>query len=142
MDGELFVACYECALPTCRTCYKYECKEGSQVCAGCKIRFKHLKGCARVAVDEEEDDANDLENEFSIRDEPHNLQSFAELNNRMNHGLPGDVYLKLNTHFLMDDQMVTAFQFEGPCFSVSSLHFVSKTFHRSNSSLIVVPFVL
>lgn len=43
-DGELFVACNECAFPICRTCYEYERREGSQVCPQCKTRFKRLKG--------------------------------------------------------------------------------------------------
>lgn len=43
-DGELFVACNECAFPVCRTCYEYERREGNQVCPQCKTRFKRLKG--------------------------------------------------------------------------------------------------
>ncbi|XP_021813286.1 probable cellulose synthase A catalytic subunit 5 [UDP-forming] isoform X2 [Prunus avium] len=65
-DGELFVACNECAFPICRTCYEYERCEGSQVCPQCKTRFKRLKGCARVQGDEEEDGVDDLEHEFSF----------------------------------------------------------------------------
>ncbi|CAI9759792.1 unnamed protein product [Fraxinus pennsylvanica] len=68
VDGELFVACNECAFPICRTCYEYERREGSQVCPQCKTRFKRLKGCARVDGDEEEDDIDDLENEFKQQD--------------------------------------------------------------------------
>nr|CCW28829.1 putative cellulose synthase family protein [Arachis ipaensis] len=63
-DGDLFVACNECAFPVCRNCYHYERREGSQVCPQCKTRYKRLKGCARVEGDEEEDDIDDLENEF------------------------------------------------------------------------------
>eukprot|EP00268_Persea_americana_P051649 TRINITY_DN571_c0_g1_i1.p1 TRINITY_DN571_c0_g1~~TRINITY_DN571_c0_g1_i1.p1 ORF type:complete len:1095 (+),score=217.69 TRINITY_DN571_c0_g1_i1:973-4257(+) len=66
VDGELFVACNECAFPVCRTCYEYERSEGNQVCPQCKTRFKRLKGCARVAGDEEEDGIDDLENEFNF----------------------------------------------------------------------------
>ncbi|XP_020582259.1 probable cellulose synthase A catalytic subunit 5 [UDP-forming] [Phalaenopsis equestris] len=66
LDGDLFVACNECAFPICCTCYEYERREGSQVCPQCKTRFKRLKGCARVAGDEEEDDVDDLENEFNF----------------------------------------------------------------------------
>ncbi|KAG7971292.1 hypothetical protein I3843_07G127300 [Carya illinoinensis] len=66
VDGELFVACNECAFPICRTCYEYERREGNQVCPQCKTRFKRLKGCARVEGDEEEDDIDDLENEFNF----------------------------------------------------------------------------
>ncbi|PKI35728.1 hypothetical protein CRG98_043886, partial [Punica granatum] len=65
-DGELFVACNECAFPICRTCYEYERREGNQACPQCKTRFKRLKGCARVAGDEEEDDIDDVENEFNF----------------------------------------------------------------------------
>ncbi|GAA0154555.1 DNA-binding transcription factor [Lithospermum erythrorhizon] len=63
-DGELFVACNECAFPVCRTCYEYERREGNQVCPQCKTRFKRLKGSPRVEGDEEEDDIDDLEHEF------------------------------------------------------------------------------
>ncbi|PRQ54227.1 putative cellulose synthase (UDP-forming) chromatin regulator PHD family [Rosa chinensis] len=49
-DGELFVACNECAFPVCRTCYEYERREGSQVCPQCKTRFKRLKGCAGILL--------------------------------------------------------------------------------------------
>lgn len=66
VDGELFVACNECAFPICRTCYEYERREGSQICPQCKTRFKRLRGCARVDGDEEEDGVDDLENEFNF----------------------------------------------------------------------------
>ncbi|XP_027340848.1 probable cellulose synthase A catalytic subunit 3 [UDP-forming] [Abrus precatorius] len=65
-DGDLFVACNECAFPVCKNCYEYERREGNQVCPQCKTRFKRLKGCARVEGDEEEDDIDDLENEFDF----------------------------------------------------------------------------
>ncbi|XWS58671.1 hypothetical protein CRYUN_Cryun08bG0054800 [Craigia yunnanensis] len=65
-EGELFVACNECAFPICRTCYEYERREGNQVCPQCKTRFKRLKGWTRVEGDEEEDDIDDLENEFNF----------------------------------------------------------------------------
>ncbi|KAL0424463.1 UNVERIFIED_CONTAM: Cellulose synthase A catalytic subunit [UDP-forming] [Sesamum radiatum] len=64
VDGELFVACNECAFPVCRTCYEYERKEGSQACPQCKTRYKRVKGSPRVEGDEEEDDIDDLEHEF------------------------------------------------------------------------------
>ncbi|KAH7566958.1 hypothetical protein ACOSP7_011398 [Xanthoceras sorbifolium] len=67
VDGELFVACNECAFPICRTCYEYERREGNQICPQCKTRFKRLKGCARVHGDEEEDDVDDLDNEFNVQ---------------------------------------------------------------------------
>lgn len=43
-DGDVFVACNECAFPVCRTCYEYERKEGNAVCPHCKTRYKRLKG--------------------------------------------------------------------------------------------------
>lgn len=44
VEGELFVACNECAFPVCRTCYEYERSEGSQACPQCKTRYKRIKG--------------------------------------------------------------------------------------------------
>lgn len=43
-DGDVFVACNECAFPVCRTCYEYERKEGNSVCPHCKTRYKRQKG--------------------------------------------------------------------------------------------------
>ncbi|KAG2693079.1 hypothetical protein I3760_08G081900 [Carya illinoinensis] len=82
VDGELFVACNECAFPICRTCYEYERKEGNQVCPQCKTRFKRLKGCARVEGDEEEDDIDDVENEFNF-----------DARNRQDHAFAADAML-------------------------------------------------
>ncbi|KAM5574081.1 hypothetical protein ABKV19_013544 [Rosa sericea] len=95
-DGELFVACNECAFPVCRTCYEYERREGSQVCPQCKTRFKRLKGCARVAGDEEEDGVDDLENEFSFdgrsrHDLQHALSADAMLHGHMSYGRASSV---------------------------------------------------
>ncbi|XP_059461389.1 probable cellulose synthase A catalytic subunit 5 [UDP-forming] [Corylus avellana] len=84
VDGELFVACNECAFPICRTCYEYERREGNQVCPQCKTRFKRLKGCARVQGDEEEDDIDDLENEFNFD---------ARTKQGMHHALAADAIL-------------------------------------------------
>ncbi|KAL5555785.1 hypothetical protein UlMin_038021 [Ulmus minor] len=64
VDGELFVACNECAFPVCRPCYEYERREGNQACPQCKTRYKRLKGSPRVEGDEEEDDIDDIDNEF------------------------------------------------------------------------------
>ncbi|KAF5480690.1 hypothetical protein F2P56_001421 [Juglans regia] len=64
VDGELFVACNECAFPVCRPCYEYERREGNQACPQCKTRFKRIKGSARVEGDDEEDGIDDLDNEF------------------------------------------------------------------------------
>ncbi|KAK7401428.1 hypothetical protein VNO78_12904 [Psophocarpus tetragonolobus] len=88
-DGDLFVACNECAFPVCKSCYEYERREGNQVCPQCKTRFKRLKGCARVEGDEEEDGIDDLENEFdfdgrnnldmkSMSHEEHDEETFQE----------------------------------------------------------------
>ncbi|XP_019177260.1 PREDICTED: cellulose synthase A catalytic subunit 2 [UDP-forming]-like [Ipomoea nil] len=63
-EGEVFVACNECAFPVCRPCYEYERREGNQACPQCKTRYKRLKGSARVDGDEEEDGIDDLEHEF------------------------------------------------------------------------------
>ncbi|KAG9129287.1 hypothetical protein Leryth_015665 [Lithospermum erythrorhizon] len=63
-DGELFVACNECAFPVCRTCYEYERREGNQDCPQCSTRYKRIKGSPRVEGDEEEDGIDDLEHEF------------------------------------------------------------------------------
>ncbi|KAL0349619.1 UNVERIFIED_CONTAM: Cellulose synthase A catalytic subunit [UDP-forming] [Sesamum radiatum] len=68
LDGELFVACNECAFPVCRTCYEYERKEGSQCCPQCKTRYKRIKGSPRVEGDEDEDNIDDLEHEFDYGD--------------------------------------------------------------------------
>jgi len=48
VDGELFVACNECAFPVCRPCYEYERREGNQACPQCKTRYKRLKGEASI----------------------------------------------------------------------------------------------
>ncbi|KAL6518502.1 Cellulose synthase A catalytic subunit 2 UDP-forming [Orobanche gracilis] len=68
IDGELFVACNECAFPVCRTCYEYERKEGNQSCPQCKTRYKRIKGSPRVEGDDDEDDVDDLEHEFDYGD--------------------------------------------------------------------------
>lgn len=43
-NGDVFVACNECAFPVCRACYEYERKDGNQSCPQCKTRYKRLKG--------------------------------------------------------------------------------------------------
>ncbi|XP_068653684.1 cellulose synthase A catalytic subunit 4 [UDP-forming] [Aristolochia californica] len=69
-NGEQFVACYECGFPVCQPCYEYERSEGSQCCPQCNTRYKRHKGCARVGGDEEESvDADDLEDEFQIKNQ-------------------------------------------------------------------------
>ncbi|KAG8375778.1 hypothetical protein BUALT_Bualt10G0135700 [Buddleja alternifolia] len=64
-NGDIFVACNECAFPVCRACYEYERKDGNQACPQCKTRYKRHRGSPRVDGDEDEDDVDDLENEFS-----------------------------------------------------------------------------
>ncbi|KAJ8459103.1 hypothetical protein OPV22_032029 [Ensete ventricosum] len=100
VDGDLFVACNECAFPVCRTCYQYERREGNHVCPQCKTRFKRLKGCPRVAGDDEEDDVDDLENEFNfVPGEKQDSQYMAEamLQGHMSYGRRGD----LNTPYVV-----------------------------------------
>ncbi|KAG9455531.1 hypothetical protein H6P81_000039 [Aristolochia fimbriata] len=110
VDGELFVACNECAFPVCRTCYEYERREGSQVCPQCKTRFKRLKGCARVAGDEEEDDIDDLENEFNFagRDKQ-DMQYLTEamLQGHMSYGRAGDVDMPQVVHTMPQVPLLT-----------------------------------
>lgn len=43
-NGDIFVACNECAFPICRVCYEYERKDGNQACPQCKTRYKRHKG--------------------------------------------------------------------------------------------------
>lgn len=43
-NGDVFVACNECAFPVCRPCYEYERKDGNQSCPQCKSRYKRHKG--------------------------------------------------------------------------------------------------
>ncbi|KAI4374175.1 hypothetical protein MLD38_012200 [Melastoma candidum] len=64
-DGELFVACNECAFPVCLPCYMYERREGSQACPQCKTRYKRIKGCPRVDGDEDEDGFDDIYEELN-----------------------------------------------------------------------------
>lgn len=45
-EGELFVACNECAFPVCRPCYDYERKDGNQSCPQCRTRYKRHRGIA------------------------------------------------------------------------------------------------
>eukprot|EP00249_Psilotum_nudum_P017916 c26549_g2_i1 orf=621-1757(+) len=93
-DGELFVACNECAFPVCRPCYEYERKEGNQSCPQCKTRYKRHRGSLRVDGDEEEDDVDDLENEFDFAslDDKLDGQYIAEamLHGHMSYGRGGD----------------------------------------------------
>ncbi|KAK6119614.1 hypothetical protein DH2020_046637 [Rehmannia glutinosa] len=56
-NGDVFVACNECAFPVCRACYEYERKDGNQSCPQCKTS-------PRVEGDDDEDGIDDLENEF------------------------------------------------------------------------------
>ncbi|KAI4390036.1 hypothetical protein MLD38_002191 [Melastoma candidum] len=116
VDGELFVACNECAFPICRTCYEYERREGNQVCPQCRTRFKRLKGCARVTGDEEEDGVDDLENEFNFdgmsrSDFDHGFGTESMVNGHMGYGRGSDPDLSRvqplpQVPLLTDGQMV------------------------------------
>ncbi|ERN11467.1 hypothetical protein AMTRI_Chr03g43740 [Amborella trichopoda] len=109
-DGELFVACNECAFPVCRTCYEYERREGNQVCPQCKTRFRRLKGSARVAGDEEEEDVDDLENEFNFGDRDNqDMQYLAEamLQGHMSYGRAGDADMPQVVHTLPQVPLLT-----------------------------------
>ncbi|RWW66113.1 hypothetical protein BHE74_00026535 [Ensete ventricosum] len=101
VDGDLFVACNECASPIFRTCYEYERREGNLVCPQCKTRFKGLKGCPRVAGDEEEDGIDDLENEFNfVRGDKQDSQYIVEamLQAHMSYGHQGDIIMPYVVH--------------------------------------------
>ncbi|XP_052200062.1 cellulose synthase A catalytic subunit 7 [UDP-forming]-like [Diospyros lotus] len=87
VDGDLFVACYECGFPVCRPCYEYERREGTQLCPNCKTRYKRLKGSPRVAGDEDEEDVDDIEHEFKVDEEREDHQSKnTQLAEAMLHG--------------------------------------------------------
>jgi cellulose synthase A len=114
-DGEPFVACNECAFPVCRACYEYERREGSQACPQCRTRYKRLKGCPRVAGDEEEDGVDDLEGEFGLQDgaaHEDDPQYVAEsmLRAQMSYGRGGDAHPGFspvpNVPLLTNGQMV------------------------------------
>ncbi|KAI3972793.1 hypothetical protein MKX01_019451 [Papaver californicum] len=111
VDGELFVACNECAFPVCRTCYEYERQEGSQVCPQCKTRFKRLKGSARVAGDEDEEETDDIENEFNFmgRDNQDMHQYLAEamLQGHMSYGRAGDMDMPQVAHTMPQVPLLT-----------------------------------
>ncbi|CAA7409860.1 unnamed protein product [Spirodela intermedia] len=91
-EGDLFVACNECAFPICLTCYDYERREGNQVCPQCKTRFKRIKGCARVAGDEEEDDIDDVENELNFAGRERQRMAEAMLHGHMSYGRHSDIH--------------------------------------------------
>ncbi|KAH8935369.1 hypothetical protein BDL97_17G024100 [Sphagnum fallax] len=92
-EGELFVACNECAFPVCRPCYDYERNDGNQSCPQCKTRYKRHKGSPRVAGDEEEEGVDDLENEFNLADankqeEQHELHGHMSYSDTYDRDLP------------------------------------------------------
>ncbi|KAJ7945298.1 Cellulose synthase [Quillaja saponaria] len=89
VEGELFVACNECAFPVCRPCYEYERREGNQSCPQCKTRYKRIKGCPRVEGDEDEDDIDDLDNEFDYDALGPQQVSEAMLSGRLNSSASG-----------------------------------------------------
>ncbi|CAD5319142.1 unnamed protein product [Arabidopsis thaliana] len=84
-NGEPFIACNECAFPTCRPCYEYERREGNQACPQCGTRYKRIKGSPRVEGDEEDDDIDDLEHEFYGMD-PEHVTEAALYDMRLNTG--------------------------------------------------------
>ncbi|EFJ38258.1 hypothetical protein SELMODRAFT_73698 [Selaginella moellendorffii] len=94
VDGDLFVACNECAFPVCRPCYDYERKDGNQACPQCKTRYKRHKGSPRVEGDDDEEEFDDLDSEFNIHDEVDKMdrQQLAEamLHGRMSYGRAED----------------------------------------------------
>ncbi|KAJ0816017.1 putative cellulose synthase (UDP-forming) chromatin regulator PHD family [Helianthus annuus] len=47
-NGDIFVACNECAFPVCRPCYEYERRDGNQACPQCKTRYKRHKVPVRI----------------------------------------------------------------------------------------------
>eukprot|EP00250_Pteridium_aquilinum_P002758 c12973_g1_i1 orf=1-2211(-) len=104
-DGELFVACNECAFPVCRPCYEYERAEGNQTCPQCKTRYKRLKGSPRVEGDEEEEGVDDLENEFNYEFDVsrRNGQHIAEamLHEQMSYGRGGGHDIPPMTHNML-----------------------------------------
>ncbi|KAL9314775.1 hypothetical protein ACSQ67_020227 [Phaseolus vulgaris] len=80
-NGEVFVACHVCGFPVCRPCYEYERSEGNQSCPQCNTRYKRHKGCPRVAGDEEENlDADDFDDEFSIKNHREDLDRQHDAN--------------------------------------------------------------
>ncbi|KAJ0252443.1 Cellulose synthase A catalytic subunit 2 [Hirschfeldia incana] len=87
VNGELFVACNECAFPVCRPCYEYERREGNQACPQCKTRFKRIKGSPRVEGDDEEDDDDDDDLDHGMMDPEHVAE--AALSSRLNTGRGG-----------------------------------------------------
>ncbi|KAJ8558524.1 hypothetical protein K7X08_034053 [Anisodus acutangulus] len=64
-NGDVFVACNECAFPVCLSCYEFERKDGEQLCPHCKTRYKRHKRSPRVDGDDDEDDVNAIDNEFN-----------------------------------------------------------------------------
>ncbi|KAK7354769.1 hypothetical protein VNO80_20254 [Phaseolus coccineus] len=80
-NGEVFVACHVCGFPVCRPCYEYERSEGNQSCPQCNTRYKRHKGCPRVVGDEEENlDADDFDDEFSIKNHREDLDRQHDIN--------------------------------------------------------------
>ncbi|XP_004502891.1 cellulose synthase A catalytic subunit 2 [UDP-forming]-like [Cicer arietinum] len=87
-QGEIFVACNECAFPICRPCYEYERLEGNQACPQCKTRFKRIRGSPRVEGDEEEVQTDDLDKEFGYKDSDASGQQPTSDSNSNTCGIP------------------------------------------------------
>ncbi|MCO5601057.1 hypothetical protein L7F22_055174 [Adiantum nelumboides] len=135
-DGELFVACNECAFPVCRPCYEYERKEGNKCCPQCRTRYKRLKGSPRVEGDEEEEDVDDLENEFNFdyESEKKNGQHIAEamLHGQMSYGRGDDHDMPHMTHTMIPQVPLLT---NGP--STEDLSGISPEHH----ALVIPPFM-
>ncbi|THU47041.1 hypothetical protein C4D60_Mb09t11310 [Musa balbisiana] len=162
VDGDLFVACNECAFPVCRTCYEYERREGNQVCPQCKTRFKRLKGCPRVAGDDEEDDVDDLENEFNfVPGEKQDSQYMAEamLQGHMSYGrrdLASDAWAYFHSRLMIflqnsmhssllswvgEEKEFTHFHFQIPVFQVLGFFINTRIFYLFYLLAIVISFL-
>nr|AFK49023.1 unknown [Lotus japonicus] len=66
-NGDIFVACHECAFQLCHPCYEYERNNVSPYCPQCKTRYESHKESSQMEGDDDddddEDDVDDLENE-------------------------------------------------------------------------------
>nr|XP_010934249.1 cellulose synthase A catalytic subunit 7 [UDP-forming] [Elaeis guineensis] len=93
-NGELFVACHECAFPVCQACYEYERSEGNKTCPQCNTRYKRHKGCPRIEGDEDDGaDMDDFEDEFQLKSpkksqENHRFDLNSENGDRMQQWRP------------------------------------------------------
>ncbi|KAL2643114.1 hypothetical protein R1flu_010701 [Riccia fluitans] len=89
-DGELFVACNECAFPVCRPCYEYERRDGNQRCPQCKTLYRRHKGSPRVEGDDEEEEVDDLYHEFDLGRQT--IETFGRDTEAQRHEHSGPLY--------------------------------------------------